>query len=358
MAATAAGDPIGAISSTEAAGVRAAASVVVPVLDEAARIGPALDALRAQPASLHEILVVDGGSRDDTRSIVRAHAERDARIKLIDAGTPPSGWNGKAWNLSCGLAASDPDSQWIVCVDADVRIKGAAIPALLHFADFAFLDAFSAAPELELSGAAEALLHPALLATLVYRYGLPGNVATAPENAQANGQCFIAERSMLVRSRAIERARASRCEDVTIARTLVRDGYRVGFFEGRAIARVRMYESVADCLLNWPRSLALRDESSDDAAIALGLLELAFVQALPFWFAVGSAAAGKTSSLFFRTNALLALARFGVLAGTKRAYARPAATFWAAPLLDVLALAAIARSTYATRAVWRGREMV
>ena len=358
MAATAAGDPIGAIGAGDAASVLAYASVIVPVLDEAGRIGPALDALRAQPASLREILVVDGGSSDDTRSIVRAHAERDTRIKLIDAGSPPSGWNGKAWNLSCGLAASDPGSEWIVAVDADVRIKGAAIPALLHFAGMAYLDAFSAAPELELSGPAEAALHPALLATLVYRHGLPGHVAVKSSRAQANGQCFVARRATLIATRAIERARASRCEDVTIARTLVRDGYRVGFFEARAISRVRMYDSAAACLLNWPRSLALRDESNEDGALALSLTELALVQALPLWFALGAAALGKTSSLFFRVNAALAIARFGVLAGTKRAYAKPAVTFWTAPFFDVVAVAAIVRSTYSTRAVWRGREMV
>ena len=358
MLATAGGDPIGAISPVAAADVRGTASVVLPVLDEAARIGPALDSLRAQPAMLREILVVDGGSRDDTRSIVRAHAERDVRVKLIDAGAPPSGWNGKAWNLSCGLAASDPASQWIVSIDADVRITSSAIPALLQFAAAAYLDAFSAAPKLEMSSALETALHPALLATFVYRYGLPGTVATSPARAQANGQCFVARRDVLVATGVIESARTSRCEDVTIARTLVRDGYRVGFFEGGAIARVRMYESARDCLRNWPRSLALRDESSDRAAVAFSLVELALVQALPLWFALAALARGDRSSLFFRTNAILALARFGVLAGTKRAYDRPARTFWAAPLLDVLGVMAIARTTYAKRAVWRGREMV
>ncbi len=358
MLATAAGEPILALCAADAACVRGRASVILPVLDEAERVAPALESLCAQAPTLTEILVVDGGSQDDTRTIVRSFAARDTRIKLVDAGEPPAGWNGKAWNLSCGLATSDPGAEWIVTVDADVRLELTAIASLVAFATSAYLDACSAAPRLELSGACEAALHPALLATFVYRFGLPGHVATTPGQVQANGQFFIARRETLVASRAIDRARASRCEDATIARDLVRDGYRVGFFEGAALARVRMYESAAECLENWPRSLALRDASSEPAELALSLLELALVQALPLWCALGAAVAGNTSSFFFRVNAGLALARFGVLAGTHRAYDSPAWTYWAAPLADALAVAAIVRATYRKRATWRGREMV
>jgi rSAM/selenodomain-associated transferase 2 len=46
-------------------------SVVMPALNEAARIGSALDAL-ARHVGLHEVIVVDGGSDDDTARIVEA----------------------------------------------------------------------------------------------------------------------------------------------------------------------------------------------------------------------------------------------------------------------------------------------
>ena len=358
MLATGAGDPIPAHDVVDTAASLGTMSAIVPVLDEELRLGPALARLRMQPASLREILVVDGGSSDKTRDIVREHAALDPRVKLVDAGTPPVGWNGKAWNLSCGLAASDPESDWILMHDADVRMESNAIVSLLAFTRFAFVDAFSAAPKLKLSGPLEAALHPALLGTLVYRHGLPGYVATDAHNTQANGQCFVARRDLLVQTRVIERGRASRCEDMTIARELVREKHSVGFFEGSELAYVCMYDSAAECLQNWPRSLALRDASSDGKATLLALAELTLVQALPLWFALAALATGKTSGLFFRINASLALARLGVLAGTKRAYDEPANTFWLAPFVDVLAVAAVARATYAKRAVWRGREMV
>ena len=93
-----------------------------------------------------------------------------------------------------------------------------------------------------------------------------------PRRVQANGQCFFAKRSVLVASGAIAGARASRCEDVTIARRLVRAGVAVGFFEGGRWATVRMYEGLEECWRNWPRSLTMRDAETSNVEL---LLELA-----------------------------------------------------------------------------------
>ncbi len=46
-------------------------SVVVPVLDEEAALGPALASARAGLAAVDEVIVVDGGSRDRTMEIAR-----------------------------------------------------------------------------------------------------------------------------------------------------------------------------------------------------------------------------------------------------------------------------------------------
>ena len=357
MLATAAGDPI-AVRADIPPGA-ATISALVPVLDERARLGPCLDGLIRQPSALGEIVVIDGGSQDGTRELVREYAARDARVRLLDAQPVPPGWNGKAWNLSCGLAATDPCAEWIVTVDADVRPRPVFIASLLAHAMGGYVDAFSAAPLLELSGPAEAALHPAFLTTLVYRYGLPGNVARTAREVQANGQCFVAKRALLIRTAAFAAARASRCEDVSVARSLVRAGAQVGFFEGGALASVRMYESAGECWVNWPRSLALRDASSSDALFALGLAELACVQALPLAAVLLTLAfGGRRDTPFFRVNAALALARFGVLAGTRRAYANPGTAYWFAVFADVAAVIRLAQSAFARNHVWRGRTLV
>ena len=334
-------------------------SAIVPVLDECERLGPALEGLLSAPASLLEIVVVDGGSTDGTQALVRGYAARDPRIRLVDASPVPATWNGKAWNLAAGLAATDPATTWILTIDADVRAKPELIASLLTHALAHRLDAFSAAPRLALSGALESAFHPAFLATLVYRYGLPGNVATTVRDVQANGQCFLVRRDLAVATGAFEAARTSRCDDVTIARHLVRAGARLGFYEGSELSTVRMYESARECWANWPRSLPLRDGSTRTLELVVDLATVVAVQALPLAIVIATLASrGATDSLFFRLNLALALARLGVLAGTRRAYAAVPLTYWLAALTDLPCALRLVQSTLARRQSWRGRALV
>jgi len=61
-------------------------SVVIPMRNEGATIGECLDAVLAQdyPAERFEVIVVDGRSDDDSAARVRAYAERDGRVRLLD----------------------------------------------------------------------------------------------------------------------------------------------------------------------------------------------------------------------------------------------------------------------------------
>ena len=334
-------------------------AVILPVLDEVARLEPCLTALCAQDDALVQIVVVDGGSTDGTQELVRRFAACDRRLRLVDASPVPRTWNGKAWGLACGLAASDPSATWIACLDADVRPGAHLISSLLAHAARAHLDAFSAAPLLELSGAPEAFVHPAFLATLVYRYGIPGHVAHAPAQVQANGQCFVARRALLVAAGAFAAARASRCEDYTVARALAAAGARVGFYEGARLASVRMYDGALACWRNWPRSLALRDTTTPLRSTAVAAIETVAVQGLPLALVIASLVLRRrTGTLFFRTNLALAIVRFAVLAGSRRAYARVGPAYWLSPLADLPAIAAVILAALNPRAVWRGRALV
>ncbi|MFN0246664.1 MAG: TIGR04283 family arsenosugar biosynthesis glycosyltransferase [Kofleriaceae bacterium] len=82
----------GEIVAPATAGVRRAlrVSVVMPVLDEAQRLGAALDHLVALPG-VAEVIVVDGGSRDTTEEIAREravvfHAAPRGRARQQNAG--------------------------------------------------------------------------------------------------------------------------------------------------------------------------------------------------------------------------------------------------------------------------------
>jgi dolichol-phosphate mannosyltransferase len=343
-------------------------SVVLPVLNEAGRIGACLERVLEQGPAVVEVLVVDGGSSDATAAAVAAFARLDRRVRLIDASPVPGDWNGKAWGLQVGFERSDPECDWILTLDADVRPGAGLAEALVAHAGRSGVDALSVATAQSVSGEGEAFVHPALLTTLVYRLGRPGRAASTVSDVQANGQCFLVRRDVLAGAGGFQDARASLCEDVTLARRLVRDGHDVGFYESDVPVTVQMYGSGWEAWQNWPRSLTLRDQYAGPAAL-LGLVEVSLVQAAPLPLLVlllalrgargrgrGGGAPGLAWPLL--VNGVLAAARLGVLAGTARAYLWRPWTYWLSPLCDVPVAWALWRSLWRRDHVWRGRRMV
>jgi dolichol-phosphate mannosyltransferase len=339
------------------------ASVVVPVLDEERRLGPCLEGLIAQGPVVAEILVVDGGSRDGTPALAARFAARDRRVRWIDASPVPADWNGKAWGLQVGLRHAAPSSAWLLTVDADVRPRPGLVRALVACARDERLASVSAATTQELAGPALGLLHPALLATLVYRFGSPGPVARTPADVQANGQCALFRRDALERHGGFVPVRASRCEDVTLARLLAAAGERVAFRETDGLAAARMYEDAGQAWRGWSRSLPMRDRFTRWSA-PLRLAEATLAQAAPAWvLALGLARGALTRGSplargLLGVNLLLLVVRLGVLGGMARAYPARPWTYWLSPLADLPVVVRLWASMASRRHTWRGRALV
>lgn len=330
-------------------------TILIPVLNEAARLAPCLDGAVAQGPEVAEILVIDGGSTDGTQDLVRRHAERDERVRLIDASPVPEDVNGKAHGLQAGLEAREVHTEWVLTLDADVRPEPSLARSLLAHAKRTEVDAFSIATLQRLSGAAEGLVHPSLLATLVYRFGLPGQATTDPAMIQANGQCFFTRSTLLDDVGGFTGAMRSANEDVTLARTIASRGHAVGFYESDRLVAVEMYSGSREAWENWTRSLPMQDRFVPDATPRL--LEVALAQALPPWIAAISwRTLGRKHPLALLNIGLVA-ARIGTLAGMARAYETRPWTYWLSPLLDVPAVIRIWIMARRRIHRWRGRTI-
>lgn len=332
-------------------------SVIVPVLNEYDRLSPCLEGLIAQGTEVAEIVVVDGGSDDDTQQLVCTYARRDSRVRLVDASPIPADWNGKAWGLQVGLDSASPGSGWILTVDADVRPGDLLTRALLGRAKRARLPALSVSTLQEIEGAGEGLVHPSLLTTLVYRFGIPGKAIHYVSEVQANGQCFLFRRDLLEACGGFQCARHSVCEDVTIARTVVATGYPIGFYEAGELVTVKMYMDWRDAWRNWTRSLPMRDQYSGVNTL-LGWLEVALVQALPLPLFLFLVAVHARQNWLITLNGILAATRIGVLFGTARAYRWRPWSYWLSPLCDLPVAIQLGRSALRRRHAWRGRVLV
>ncbi|MGF6859723.1 rSAM/selenodomain-associated transferase 2 [Rhodobacteraceae bacterium MBR-64] len=93
-------------------------SIILPVLNEAALIAPLLDDLRQRFAGV-ELIVVDGGSTDQTANRARALADRYI-------GSAP----GRAVQMNAGARVARGDC--LVFLHADTRLPDAAHTAILR----------------------------------------------------------------------------------------------------------------------------------------------------------------------------------------------------------------------------------
>ena len=325
-------------------------SVIVPTLNEAARLQPCLDGLSRQREPLTEIIVVDSGSTDGTRELVLTAAGKDSRIVLEHDPPLPAGWIGKVWALQHGLSRAR--GEWILGIDADTEPNDGLVGGVVGAARGAQLDLVSFAPLFAAQTAGERWLQPALLASLVYRAGAPG-VAVASDRLLANGQCFLVKRSVMREHGGYEPARDSFADDVRLARHYASRGVRSAFLDGRLLFRVRSYRSAREMWREWGRSIDLADATS--AAKQFFDLALLFLtQALPVFVLVAALVISVPLSLVI-ANLLLIAIRVGVLLSIAPSYERRGLPFYLSILADPLAFLRVAYSTFQRPVSWRGR---
>jgi dolichol-phosphate mannosyltransferase len=335
-------------------------SVIVATLNEAHRIGPCLAGLRAQGPPMLEALVVDSRSTDGTRELVEQAAAADSRLRLLTDAPLPAGWVGKVWALETGLRHAR--GEWVLGIDADTEPEPGLVCAVVSAALRQRLDVVSFAPRFADQTTGERWLQPAMLATLLYRTGAVGT-APEPERVLANGQCFLARRDVLERHGGYAPARASFCDDVTLARHLARRGARVGFLDGSRLYRVRSYASAAEAWREWGRSFDLSDAATP-ARQALDLATVTLTQGLPLptLLAFGVAAAlgvypaDPVAAALLALNAGLVVMRLLLQVAMRGSYDRRGPAWWASVTADPAAVVRLWISTLRRPRAWRGRR--
>ncbi len=334
-----------------------AVSVILPTLNEAARVASCLDGLAAQGPTLGEVIVVDSHSHDGTAALVREAARRDARVRLVQDPPLPAGWVGKVWALQYGLSLARGD--WVLGIDADTTPRPGLVAAVVAAARKGGYEVVSFAPRFAGMSALEQWLQPSMLLTLVYRFGAAGASHPGAGDVLANGQCFLARRAVLIEHGGYELARSSWADDVMLARALARRGISVGFLDGSRLYDVRAYTGAAQMWREWGRSFDLGDATAPGRQWT-DILFLALVQAVP-WLVLGLAATGilATATLGARwllgTSTILAAIRLLMLVPLAASYERRTLGYWLSPFSDPLAWLRLVLSTIRRPTQWRGR---
>jgi hypothetical protein len=248
-------------------------TVVVPAYNEAANIAACLTSLLGSedPCGDWQVLLVDDRSSDATLAIAEEAAgacgATEPRFSLLDAGPRPVGerWVGKNW--ACSRAMEQVVSEWVLFVDADLRLQPATLRRALAQATIDGADLLSLAPRLSCGCLAEWLVQP-IMASLL-GLGFPIEAANDPASAVA----FAAGPFMLFRRSAYlaiggHRALAAEVvEDLALARRIKQGGHRLRYLLALDGLELRMYSDFASLWEGWTKNWLLGLDG--DAARAL-----------------------------------------------------------------------------------------
>jgi len=351
-------------------------TVVVPAYNEEANIAACIGSLLASapPCPHWQVLLVDDGSCDATAAIARATAAASGaaagRFSLLEAGARPEGerWVGKNW--ACSRAMDQVQSDWVLFVDADVRLGPATLQRALGQAVDEGADLLSLAPRLCCGCLAEWMVQPIMASLLCL--GFPIEAANDPADPTA----FAAGPFMLFRRTAYaaiggHRALAGEVvEDLALARRIKGGGYRLRYLLGLDAADLRMYADFAALWEGWSKNWFLGlDRSLVKALGAAAVVVLLF--SAPWLLAPAAAISlallGEPAGLQPPLLAALALALLGIglqLAlrlWTRQAFALPLRHWWlmgaGGLVVGALAPTSVWRTLSGRGWTWKGRAL-
>jgi hypothetical protein len=250
-------------------------SVLLPVRDEAARVAACLESvLRQEALPRLEILVLDDGSTDGTPDIVRALADGDDRVRLMQGAPLPAGWLGKPH--ACAQLAREATGDVLVFVDADVVLAPRGIAATVALLRASNVQLVSPYPRQLADGLLPRLVQPLLqwswLTFLPLRLA---ETSPHPSLAVANGQLLAVDAGAYraARGHSGRTVRGAVLEDIELMKALKRHGFRGGVADGTAVADCRMYDSGAELRDGYAKSLWTAFGSpAGGAAVGVGLL--------------------------------------------------------------------------------------
>lgn len=233
-------------------------SVIIPAYNEEINIRDCVQAVLHSelddPQKL-EVWIADDESEDRTGEIAQAVAATDARVKVISVPLRPRDqvWRGKNW--ACANAAPHATGEYLLFIDADVRLEPGAIAAAITEARTHHSDLFSCAPEIVCGCLAEWLVQPIMMSILAVGFNF--ETVNDPSDLES---AFAAGPFMLFRRVAYEKVGGHRAiasepvEDVELARLIKGSGLNLRYILGLGLIKVRMYQSFAALWEGWTKN--------------------------------------------------------------------------------------------------------
>ena len=255
-------------------------SILVPARNEENCIAAAIASILTNQAIDFELLILDDHSEDQTADIVKAFAAKDPRVKLLAAPPLPAGWCGK--QHACQVLADHATHDWLLFLDADVRLAPNALARLLAFMQTHGVDLASGFPWQETGTLLEKLIIPIIHFLLLGFLPLGRMRAnpTIPAYAAGCGQLFIAKRASYRQMGGHATIKSSLHDGIKLPRAFRAAGLKTDLFDATTVALCRMYTSGPDLWRGFSKN-ATEGLASSLASLIIWTLLLGAGQLLP-----------------------------------------------------------------------------
>ena len=231
-------------------------TVVIPAFNEAHNIADCLGSVLASatPCRDWSVLVVDDESTDETVEKALDAASAASQFQLIKAGPRPvdQRWVGKNW--ACSKAVEQVSSEWLLFIDADVRLKPDALQRALAQAIDEDADLLSLAPRLSCGCLAEWMVQPIMASLLGLGFPILETIDPASPVAFAAGPFMLFKASTYALIGGHRALAGEVVEDLALARAIKAGGHRLRYFLGLDAVDLRMYTDLAALWEGWTKN--------------------------------------------------------------------------------------------------------
>jgi glycosyltransferase involved in cell wall biosynthesis len=252
-------------------------SIIIPARNEAATIGAVLESLLRVDYQHFEIIVVDDQSVDDTVAIASAFP-----VKILSAGTRPSGWMGKTW--ACQKGAEAATGRYLLFTDADTIHTASGLQCALAFLKKTNSQLLSAT-----AFHANRLWWQKLLGPFycLICAGASPTDPVSPDHPYALGQYLLVDATFYRQMGGHSAVRSEIADDASLARhVMLRKGVYT-IYHGNPPCEVQMYSTLTDFINGWHRILRLGMNELNPRVLfntMLPLLTLNIANLFPFSF--------------------------------------------------------------------------